>query len=355
MLLWIEGFDHYGVDSDVNIRTRMLNGVYADVNASCDFVGVAGRVGQGCEFNGVSELRRNLAGTTVEAGVGIGYSLNTPTLPSSASNEILLASFSDSSNADQCSFTLSATGSIKLRAISGGGTQLAESSAGVIVAAAEQHIEIYVVVANLGSYEVRVNGVTVFSGSADTQGQATAQTVQVSWGNLGGASPAWVCDDVFTWDTTGSINNNFIGDRKVYTVFPVADTVDADWIPNLGGTGYTQIDDATPDDATTYVESTVVGDTSTYDWDNLPAEVLSISGVQIYSRMLKTDAGNGSVTHTVVSDDASSPVPTDTGNTHALTVAFAYYADVFETDPATGVQFTRGGFDNSQITITRVL
>src|SRR5258706_373560 len=46
-----------------------------------------------------------------------------------------------------------------------------------------------------------------------------------------GGEPGFYLDDLFTWADTGvsdEVNNDFIGDRKVLTLFPNADTAVAD-------------------------------------------------------------------------------------------------------------------------------
>lgn len=355
MIKWLEGFDHYGVDSDANIIARMLDGIYNEVNSSCNFVGIAGRVGGGIEYLAQSWIRRNIGGASSPT-FGFACAILAPQIPSGG-NAMVFLSGRNNANASQFTINVSTTGQILLRTGAEGGTIVAQSATGVVPAGEFFHFEVLVTVANAGSCEVRINGVTVLDVTGvDTMGQATNETTQILQGNTGsgGTGSNFIADDLVLWDTTGTINNDFHGDQKIYTQLPDADKVLQDWAPNSGLTGYTQIDDATPDDATTYIEATVVNDVSEFTFQDLPAEVQSVSGIHIYSRVLKTDAGTGSFKQSIA-HDIGSPLNITDGSDHAVTTAFSWYDDVFETDPSTGVQFTPAGLNASHIRLTRTL
>jgi hypothetical protein len=201
----------------------------------------------------------------------------------------------------------------------------------------------------VGTVEVRVNGVTVLSlTGADTVASALVECSQVAFPmgpNVTAANPGVLgdLDDIFCYDDTGSFNNSFLGDRRVLTLFPDADTIQADWTPVGSGTGFGAIDEANPDGDTTYISAGVPGSptpTSEFGMENLPAGVSAISGVVLVNMSRKTEAGIANVQMSVISG-ASETAGTD----QPMTEIYTYRQDVFETDPASAAPFTPSEVD----------
>jgi hypothetical protein len=198
--------------------------------------------------------------------------------------------------------------------------------------------------------EVRVNSVTVLSLSGiDTVATALVECSQVgiSCGNHGGATTAHGVtsdvDDIFCYDDTGSFNNAFIGDRRVLTLFPDADTVQADWTVVGSANGFDAINQTTPDGDTTYLSAGIPGSptpTSEFGMDNLPAGVSAISGVVLVNMSRKTEAGIANVQMSVISGASESA-----GTDKPMTEIYTYRQDVFETDPASAAPFTPSEVD----------
>lgn len=351
MLLWMDSFDIYGTGATGT--TNMLEGVYADVTAIGAISTIQARTGANSFRiqNSTGSFRRVFGGDKTIAGVG--YGLYMESLPSAANARITLAQFQNNGGASCVSLCVTTTGQIEVRSGGPTGTVVA-TSAPVLVTTAWQHVEIKASIhATTGAVEVRVNGQTVINASnINTDVPGTGITSQVRVGHdsaLGGLGPIWYVDDIFAWDTSGSYNNDFIGDKKVYVLLPDADTAVADWTPDSGPTGYTQIDEIPPV-STDYIQGSTPGDVSEFGMSDLPSDVTNVLALQFYTKMLKTDAGDSSVQMAVVSgaSDAS-------GADRPITTNATVYMDVFEEDPDTNAPWTLSGVNAILARATRTL
>lgn len=350
-LLWMDSFDIYGDGATGN--TNMLEGVYADITGIAAISTAQARTGANSfRFaQNVASFRRVFGADKTE--VGVGYALYMESLPVAENARNTLAMFQDNAATGCVSLCVTTTGQIEVRTGSPTGTVVATSDP-VLVTTAWQHVEMRVSIhATTGAVEVRVNGQTVINASnIDTRGSSTGITSQVRvgfTGAIGGIPPIWYVDDIYAWDTAGTYNNDFIGDKKVYFIVPNADTAVADWVPDAGTTGYTQIDEIPPV-STDYIQGNAVADESEFSMTNLPSDVTNILALQFYTKMLKTDAGDSNVQVAVVSGASSA-----NGADRPLTTNATVYTDVFEEDPDTSAPWTLSGVDAILSRVTRTL
>lgn len=344
--LWCDGFDHYGNSSVA--RDNMLDGVYAQlgnqVNVSTSIV----RTGTYSlrTLDGENNLitRRVFGGTKTRVGVGFGFYLSA--LPS-VSNALFPFSFRDSDNNIQVKIGINTDGTITAYRDT---TAIGTSDSPAVTAAAWQHMECWVTCDNsAGTVEVRVNGVTVLDlSSLDTQGQSTSAMTQ--WAFYNSVNPvcqSWI-DDLFAADDSGSYNNDFIGDRRVLTQMPVADTAQADWPLSTGSDGYALIDDVSPDDDSSYIYAETSGLDSEFALDDLPEEVSAIAFTNLVHRSRKDEAGDCNVQTGMVSGGEVA-----SGTDRAITSEYTYWGDVIELDPDTGAPFSRSGWNAATLRISR--
>lgn len=338
-LLWVDGFDHYGTVG------RLLDGVYAETSAVSAISTTNVRTGTNSLLTFANAtLRRVLGGA--KTFVGLGGAFFWTTLPIS-NNVQRVMDFRDTGNFQQVVLYIQSTGTISAYR---GATHLGTTAAPVLVANAYQHIEAQVLISNtVGTIEVRVNGVTVLSLSGqDTCGSANVECSQVTLAGGGGSGGNCYLDDIYAYDNTGSYNNTWIGDRRVLTLFPNANTATADWTPVGAATGYECIDEANPDDDTTYINAATVGLVSQFGLQNLPGGVSIVSGVVMVERARKTEAGPANTKVSIVSGASVTA-----GVDKPMTEVYTYRQDVFEIDPATAAPFTPSGVDSLQFKVER--
>lgn len=342
-LLWCDGFDHYGVAGN------LTEGVYADA-AGIVLSTANPRTGSyHLRFSGGNDLRRVLGGA--KTTVGTGAVIYMSSLPNQ-NNQCTIFAFHDAANAAQIQIVVQTTGTISVFR-GNKATLLDTTAAPVVTAEAYQHIECMVTFSQtVGTVEVRVNGVTVTSLTGiDTVASSLVECSQLVFCDTGSAAMTIDMDDLYAYDSNGSYNNTFIGDRRVLTLKPNANTIQADWTAVGAATGYECIDDTTPDGDTTYIGASVAGSPgaiSEFGLEDLPDGISAISAVYLVGMMRKTEAGDADIQMSVVSG-----VVEGNGTNRPITEIYTYFGDVFETDPATAAPFTPSAVDDLLIKIER--
>jgi hypothetical protein len=344
----MDGFDHYGVSPNGG-RDAMLAGVWADMNTGFLVSSGIARTGTYSlrQVGSSNQRMRRLLGSNLTT-VGIGFGLYLPQIP--AGNNRIGVQLRDNSNVAVFTVTFQSDASIEVfRGYANTGTSLYRSGQ-VLTAQAWNHIEFKVFRnATTGTVELRVNGITIIDLTAQNTGSNDFASVVFGDPSSGAASGSeFYLDDIFVWDTSGSYNNDFIGPQRIYTLFPNDDTAQADWTPNSGSTGYTQLDEVQPDADTTYIEAASVNDISEFELGNLPAGVSAISAVMTQSMLRKSDAGTANVQASLLSAAAVAA-----GTDRPITEVYTYWPDVFETDPNTGSPWTASGFNAAKLRLEK--
>jgi len=134
---------------------------------------------------------------------------------------------------NQCAVGINSSGKVVLWQGGLGGTQIAISSSSV-TAGSWHYIECDLTFASSGSYTVWLDGVQVFTGTGNLKSSSNSYANTVA---LNGASTAGCTfDDMYLFDSTGSVNNAQRGDSRVETLFPTADASVA-FSPSQGAIG----------------------------------------------------------------------------------------------------------------------
>lgn len=343
-LLWIDSFDHYGT-----VLTNMTDGAWAEADATIS--GTQARTGaKSYHLTGNTIGRRVFGGAKTTVGVGGAFYCDILPVANQTTDPI---TFCDAGNFPQITVALDTTGVLSIWRGNGSGsrftTKLGDSGVPVITAAAWNHIEAKCKISNtIGTVEVRVNGVTVINLTGQDTDAGGGEVSQVRFEVTGLGTSGFYVDDVFAWDTAGSLNNDFIGDRKVVTDFPNADTADVAWTRSTGSTNFGVIDENPPNGDTDYLTTTNTGDKAGVTFPNLPTEVTGIAGVVFVQKTKKTDAG---IANTEL--HLKSGASTANGADRPMTTQYTLYHDVFETDPNTSAPFTRTAAQAASWTIER--
>lgn len=342
MNLILEGFGHYGTGATG--RTNMLNGAYAEVDGNIDISAVNPRTGTlSLRSTGTSNdlWRRILAATKTKVFFGMAHFLTN--LPSNSAR-YSFAQFRNNGNAAIVSFTCSTTGEISVRSGDQAGTILGTSAAGAFVNGAYHHVEC---MANIngaaGAAEVRVDGVVVLSLTGINLGstpiaQVVAGSTSVNTHGIGTFYHA----DLRVGDDLGGVNDDFMGDRRVFTLFPDADGSPQQWTP-LSGSAFSNIDEAAPDGDTTYIESPTIGQVSRIGFAAVPANIAQINGIAYVNYARKTDVGSSGLQVNAVSN-----ATVEDGTNNALAVTYAYQPlQLFDEDPDIAGPWTPASVDAS--------
>lgn len=367
MILFIDGFDHYGHDLSGNsvpdANAKMLDGIWSQAAANVQQapasgvdVGRTGPFFLFCDTNSVS--RRSLGDNFETVGMGAAYYF--PSLPT-GSDDAAMMEFMDADNSNQVHIGIDSTGALRVTtAQQSTHTILYNGSEPAIAAGSWHHVEARVTCDAVdGAVEIRVNGVTkVNLTGVNTRPFTTALAGagRISQIRFFCGSYGFAIDDLFVWSDTGDtddLNNDFIGDRKVITLFPSADTGVAGLAINGTASGYEAINDSITDsdglvdDDASYLSS-AANTSSAFSLDNLPANAAVVTALQTYARMKKTDAGACNAQISLVSGS-----DVDDGEDRPMTTAYTYWPDVSELNPTTGAPWTPSEVNAAKLRIAK--
>lgn len=353
-LLWMDGLDIYG--GSVN---NMLDGSWVDVGGESGSAGNELYLSTNRSRTGdysiyytnplyyCNPMRRVLG--ELYTTVGVGFAFYPVTMPT-VSDRFQIFGIRNQSNGNIISVTLQTTGDIKI-SYSGGSYTTTNAP---LLAASWQHIEAKFVIDDVeGAIEIRVNGETIVNLSdIDTGSTPAAQVYFASKPTNPGASGN-TCnyDDIFVWNDSGTTNNDFLGDRRVRTLLPNADTSINEWVETGAASGYEAIGELSPDDDTSYIEAgTTTPVTSEFELDDLPSGVGAIAAIQTQIRQRKTDAGDGKTQVSLISNGSVT-----SGSDRPITTEYTYWSDVFELDPDTGSAWNKDSVDAMKLRIQRTV
>lgn len=346
-LLWLESFDW--IDQDTNgsaLETIMLRR-YAE--AQCDFFGNAriypGRGGGGCMgWRTISnrlrtpDLQTEQAGNTWIVGMAFRKYRWGP-------DNVQFLRICDSGG--NVRFGLSAIWNTVLRV--DGQSALTYVPDILTKTWHWYYIELKVYIHNtLGSYEVRIDGVTVASDTnVDTAYGGDLTSCVSFWGAGNGDAEnlMWATDDIYICDASGSLNNDFLGPIHVKHLAPDGDGDDEDWSLSSGVDSYALVNETSPaDDDSDYIEDSTTGNRTIFTFGNVPTGQTGIVGVQQWTNARVTDATSYTLKQTMKSGGTLYP---QTGQS-ITSQSFAQYRDLYETDPDTGVAWTESGLNAIQ-------
>jgi len=134
---------------------------------------------------------------------------------------------------------------------------------------------------SVGTVEVRLDGDVILTVTpTNTQGATTGVT-HVTFSGPSGAGIR--VDDIYIADGSGIINKDFLGDTRIDTLIPNADSAIVEFTTDFPATGnhWDKVDDSPVDEDTTYVQTVTSGHRDIYDFTNLPvtpiaAQVLAV-------------------------------------------------------------------------------
>lgn len=185
---------------------------------------------------------------------------------------------------------------------------------------------------SLGTVEFKINGnEEINETGVDTQASSN-NYINKLW--IGSNQWYSFFDDLYLLDTTGSTNNDFLGDCKVETLVPDGAGNYTQWTP-LSGNNWENVDDTTPDDDSTYVSTSGTDFKDTYTFDNLTTGVAEIYGVQsnVYARKDDADFVGIEGLYRINSTDYT----VSGGN---LSDTYTYQTKIKEKNPDTDAQWT---------------
>lgn len=196
----------------------------------------------------------------------------------------------------------------------------------------------------VGVAVVRVDESIVINLSAQDTKNAGTKTV---FDNImvfdGGGALTIDCDDFYICNGAGSVNNDFMGDIKIETLYPNGNGNSSQLVgSDADSTNNYQLVDETPPNTTDYVGSATTDQKDTYAYGNTTIAG-NVKGIQVNTYAQKTDAGARSfcpVIRRSSTDYDGTDTPVGTG--------FAIYEQLYENDPSTSAAWTTTNVDAAE-------
>lgn len=307
-----DGFDHY--------PTALVLGKWDAANGHT-ISNTYGRLGtQGCYiFNtgfsiiGQGGLSKNMPGN---AGVGFfGVAFFIPSMPISGFMNVFALYDAAGGSAMHMSVMIGADGSIGVGSYAIGNStgilnMYASSASALVVAGTWYYLEVKAKINSVsGIIEVRLNETVVLTYSGNTRRGASNggagitvsaadyfNNVKVGGYLTTGSGAGMYFDDFYYCDdtVTAADPNNFsyLGDVQLQAIYPRAASVSGWTIAGSSPapTNYQSVNEHSPDDAVTFVKTSVIGIDDLYLMDPVSATTNGIKGLLCNGRLTKDDA-----------------------------------------------------------------
>lgn len=205
-------------------------------------------------------------------------------------------------------------------------------------------VEVNATVADAGGIcTVRVDGSAEITFVGDTQNGGNALIGEVDFGSRSntGSVSTWYHDDIVVNDTAGVVNNSWPGVTEIRALFPsgVGTYTQLTRGGVDSGANWSQVEEVPPNDDTDYNYDSVLNNQDTYALSNLGVTG-AIKAVNVLLRA-KEDFSGGTNVARLLRINATDYQGAD----RALTTAYAYYQEILETSPDSGVAFTTAELD----------
>lgn len=340
-IIHYEHFDLYGTDYNA-----LLARGYASIGVAHQLV-AAGRTGTHCLQNNASGVR--LLQITLPSAltvVGQGCALRYLTTPN---NNTWLD--------ENSGLRFGVSGNTSLIRVMGNdalglsvylnSTLIGSSAPGLLAAGAYAWVEAKATsgAGTAGAVEVRLNGTTVIN---LTGLSLTAPWTTVALGSDNtSAQPTTQFDDWVVWDTTDTVNNDFMGDTFVIVAPPSADGTPSDFTPSSGTARWDMVDETTPNDAD-YITGNAVGDVNEFSHVAVNLPVGAVAAIATQVRALKTDAGASSIEVGIASGTSTSMSPE-----HALATGALSRSHIANRNPNGNVPWTQATAQAAKLRVRR--
>lgn len=287
-ILAIEGFDLYngtGTNTGIQARWSAINWFYGPQMAAGRFAG------QGF-MNGNGEGCATGLLFPTASGPGFGcchaFRINSLATVNNTNTGGIIGISAAAINTEQFSWRPRQDGSI---VVYRNGVLLGQSATGVIVNNTFHYIECWgILSATVGTINMKVDGVQVLTLSG-LNNVASATTVYggiAFGGGIYGSSGGFPSNNV-TIDDMYFTDGNTLGERKIETLRPAADTTTKQFVADTGTVNFSRVN-ATLAQSTTFVQGSNIGDTDLYTVGALASTPAAIDAVNIISFANKTDA-----------------------------------------------------------------
>ncbi len=184
-------------------------------------------------------------------------------------------------------------------------------------------VAVKIIVGTSGHGTVQLNGGAEIASTLGNFGTTNIGRVAF-WQN--GLGQTTFVDDVVILDGSGSAPlNDFLGDVRVETLYPLADGTHTDWTPKTGTDHHAMVDEALIDGDGSYVYDATPGDKDSY--------ILETFIGSIYGAQLNVGARKGDASVRQIAPLVRQAGTDHAGTTYTLSSDYVFYSWLLDNDP----------------------
>lgn len=329
-LRFVDGFDSY-LSADAGKKWTVVS----SITGIDPLYSRPGSAGKGMRLSSVNaEHLRILLTAQATWIIGLAIRFN-----SSVTASKTLFTFRDSANAEQCSVRVNASNQLTMTR---GGTVLGSPATLPLQPDIWYYIEAKVTIGNSGSFDIHVDGVSVISGSGDTQTHAsetTASSISVATTDLGSSQDI---DDLYICDGSGGVNDTFLGPIRIATIRPNAAGNSTQWATAGFGENWANVSDEAADGDSTFNMSSTAAQKDLFALEDLPSG--SIKGVMV-TMWARQDAGATRTIRPVWRISSTNY----TGTSVTTSGTYAAKMQCYDTSPATSSAWTQSELNGAEL------
>lgn len=322
-IVFMDGFDLYS--SRDNVSSRGYQRVEGDPSSTTRF-----GVGQSWRTNGNGPI--TFPAIPAIAALTVGFAFLTENAGGTNGSRIISLR---NGGTTVGIMGIDVSGAIRFARDDFGSNQHGISAAGLITPNVWNYIEIeFTRHASAGAYNIYMNGGLVLSGTGLNTGSVDVATVEFST-DAGNRN----IDDFYIVDAATRL-----GESRIETLRPTADTATIGFTPNSGSNNYSRVSEATLDGDSTYNSASVVGTKDLFDIANLSVTPSAVYAVQtiLVARKDNTDISQVCV-------DLTSGATPEQGGTKTLSTSYTFYSDLWQVDPNTSAAWTASAINALQL------
>jgi hypothetical protein len=335
-LLFAEGFDDFAVPADIALSAAAVG-----PNAAV----LTGRQGNG---KGISTTQTGATVWNVPAAATAicGFALITGGAAGANSTWYGQLALRNGSGTLVCCVQQYQAATIRLFSAAQNG----DGSTGLLVAAPfsgwGSYIEIKVTPGNPGTVVMKVDGLVVFTGSANLA-SGTVSQIELS-ASVAGLTPS--LDDLYFCDALGSANNDFLGDTRIQSFAPTGDGAHLDFTMHPGAASHFLNVNASPINyGSTFNAATAPAQIDTYTFPAFGGTFV-VRAVQVRSYASTSVGGVDKAAG--LARVAGSDHPAADQFVHAT---YAALDSIFETNPATGLAWLQSDVAAAEFGLKRTV
>lgn len=307
-LIFFDGFDHYDIANQTGTRDKMAGAwnydgstgptTYFTLKAMPELGSFAACVNNlaGGLSSGDARLRKNI--DTKSAGTfGVGfYAYFDGGAGFMHSSNCRLVSLQEG-NTVRSSIAIPQDGLIRLYV----GTDLIATHDTALSSNTVYHFEFQYHFGNGDGYlELRLDGETIFRVDDLTLTGAINRVALFTGtsGSIVDPNDIFV-DNFYIYDNTGSVNNDWLGERRVYTLRPDSDGTPQNWTLSSGTNAFELLNNTPSNPNTDFISTGTINDEAAFGLSDLPSPDIVVNGVQAMVEHYKTGTDPSSISITL--------------------------------------------------------